>query len=140
MKKAVAVMLLSPLLAFPWMTACLLVGDRLFGESLVTFYVRHEQRLLWDTFWADFATALPVMYLVVGAPIVGVLAFSKLRGRGVRPLPVLALYAAIGWSAAWYATGQVAGASHVAMAVAGLATALPIALSVSRLTAHGGSA
>lgn len=119
MKRRIVALLLVPLVAFPVLAASLLVADAFAGERLLSLYLRHEQRLLWDTFWADYVASLPVMYGLIGTLVVVLLATGRVTGFGSKVLHAIAVFAVVGWAVAFYLTGAPAGASHVAVALTG---------------------
>lgn len=75
--------------AYPLFAGVLLAIDAVGGERLAAYLLRYEPRLMWDTFWADYMAALPVM---VGIVLTAVALHAAVRR--VRP------GASSGWAAA----------------------------------------
>jgi hypothetical protein len=89
------------------------------GEGLFSFYLAHEQRLLWDTFWADYLSALPFMYVSVGGLTAVLVLALRWSGRTSGTGEAVGLMGFFGWSSAWYLSGNPMGSMHVALALAG---------------------
>ena len=119
-------LLAAPLLAYPIMAGCLLLVDAWGGEHFLSFYLRHEQRLLWNTFWSDYLAATPAMYIVVGLGVGTFLLFRRFRSD-VPVFAVVLLLAGLGWVAAIYLTSSWVGTTHAAMVVAGALVGTPVA-------------
>lgn len=117
MKRRILALLLVPLAAFPILATSLLVADFLAGERLLSLYLRHEQRLLWDTFWADYTASLPVMYGLIGTLVVVLLATGRVSGFGSKAYHAVAVFLVVGWGIAVYLTGSAMGAGHLAIGV-----------------------
>jgi predicted permease len=101
---------------------------------LLFFYARHEQRLLLDTLWADFLTAVPASYLAVGGLVAVLASISTVGRRPIGARGTLACFALVGWGIGSFLTGSVVGLSQVAISTAALLTGLPVAYSLPRLT------
>jgi hypothetical protein len=132
---------LTPLLAYPAMFASLAAADMLRGERLVAFHVRHEQRLLWDTFWADFVAALPVAYVVAGGLVVTTLVLRRVAPHRVSAWTLVPLAALTGWGLGVYLTGSMMSTAHASLAVAWAIVGVPLAYCLFRLlpTTAGGA-
>lgn len=127
-------LLLTPLIGYPVLAGCSLLVDAWMGERFLSFYLRYEQRLLWDTFWGDYLAALPAMYAAVG---VAVAVFAVARGLGLADRLgtglVVALLGLLGWAGAVLLTGAWIGSAHLALSATGVLLGVPVAFFVGRL-------
>lgn len=108
-----------PLVAYPLMAGSLLAADALVGQRFLGHYVRYEQRLLWDTFWADYVASLSFMYVLVAVAVAAFLLVGRASGRPLSPFLLVPLFALVGWAGATFLIGALVGSGHIALTAAG---------------------
>jgi hypothetical protein len=126
-------LVLTPALGYPLFVGLLFLNDVLAGDRLVIHHLRYEQRLLWDTFWADYLQALPWFYSVA---LLLLVVFAALRQ--VLPLRsrawLLLLGAVLGWGVGAYLAGEAWSGALLAVTAAGTILAGLLALFVAGLS------
>ncbi len=128
MRRAVAGLLLVPLLGFPLFAGGLVAADTIAGEGLFLYQLKYEQRLLATQFVGDFGRAMPFAY--VAAALLAGAGLGLVRVSGERALPGLmaASGAVLGWLLGATLAGSPLDPSAVALALAGAAYALTLAV------------
>ena len=126
MSRARALILLTtPLTAYPLGVAALLAGDLATGEATVWWMIEQDQRALWDVFWSDAATAVPLTYLTF---ILVTFGFVGSRNLVRTPTTLLVVCGGlIGWAAGAFATGSVIGIAQLTLCLVGLLVTAPSA-------------
>ena len=61
-KKILLAFMLVPAIAYPLYAGTLFLSDSLLGDRIILRQLHEARRLLWNTFWADYAHALLVFY------------------------------------------------------------------------------
>jgi hypothetical protein len=97
---------LVPVIAYPLYAGVFFLSDAWLGDRIILRQLHDTRRQLWNTFWADYAHALPVFYLI-GALLflLPLLIISRHRPRVPWWLPIpLGLLAGAGFGLYFSAT------------------------------------
>jgi hypothetical protein len=73
---------LVPGIAYPLYAGVFFLSDSLLGDRIILRQLHETRRLLWNTFWADYAHALPVFY--GGGVLIFVLPMLITRRYGIQ--------------------------------------------------------
>ena len=118
-----AIAVLAALMVFPLLFVAQVLRDTLVGERLFTYQLAHEQRLLLETFLADYRSALPLS--LAATAIVVLAARSASRWAGVRAgllvataTSVIAFGGLLAWMGGTFATATPIAATTVAGSIA----------------------
>lgn len=88
-KNTTIAFILVPAIAYPFYAGVFFLTDSLLGDRIILRQLHEARRHLWDTFWADYAHALPVFYLI--AAVIFLLPSLFIRRTNIRVfwLPIL---------------------------------------------------
>lgn len=64
-KNTILAFILVPAIAYPLYAGIFFLSDSLLGDRIILRQIHETRRLLWNTFWADYAHALPIFYGIV---------------------------------------------------------------------------
>ncbi|MEJ2391482.1 MAG: hypothetical protein P8019_08820, partial [Gammaproteobacteria bacterium] len=116
-KKTLLAFVLVPGLAYPLYAGVVFIFDSLLGDRTILRQLHEARRHLWDTFWADYAHALPVFYLIGVLVFLIPALFIQRTGRGYW-LPVL-LGLLVGGGLGAYVSGAIFGWTMLSHALVG---------------------
>lgn len=96
-----------PALAYPVYAGVFFLSDTWFGDRIILRQLHDSRRHLWDTFWGDYAHALPVFYFISALLFLFPLLLGRRYTHGSWLPPLLGLLAGGGFGL--YFSGMVLG-------------------------------
>ena len=63
-KRILLAFVLVPGIAYPLYAGVFFLSDSLLGDRIILRQLHEARRPLWNTFWADYAHAIPIFYLL----------------------------------------------------------------------------
>ncbi len=119
MRLSALTVLAGPFFGYPVYLGVLVSVDTLVGERLFEYHARFEQRLLLDTFLADYVASLPLAFALMAVLTVLALIVRRRSGAGAAAAALLLGGAAVGAASAFLLTGRVVGGAALTLCLAG---------------------